>query len=220
MHNLKPGGIRHRKDFLGGRPKSDANYDTKKRHQDKNKHHKQDNREIRLFNAICTTCGKPCEVPFRPDGTKPVLCRDCFARKNSAPVNPKQMQREHFANDQHSQRQHETNHIQVLNTENKQNHEKLTQQIFALDNKVNQLLDLIKSLEAKITKEEIVPLAKIKKAAAVKPIKTTKTIKPEVKKEKKSSAKVTTGKKTKEAVKKEPKKIVKKLKVVEKKVKK
>jgi CxxC-x17-CxxC domain-containing protein len=37
-----------------------------------------------LFKTTCTTCGKPCEVPFRPDGIKPVLCKDCFAQKDSS----------------------------------------------------------------------------------------------------------------------------------------
>lgn len=37
------------------------------------------NREQReMFSATCANCGKQCEVPFRPTGDKPVLCRDCF----------------------------------------------------------------------------------------------------------------------------------------------
>ena len=31
-----------------------------------------------MFRATCANCGKECEVPFRPTGNKPVLCRDCF----------------------------------------------------------------------------------------------------------------------------------------------
>jgi len=31
-----------------------------------------------MHKATCSKCGKPCEVPFRPNGSKPVLCRDCF----------------------------------------------------------------------------------------------------------------------------------------------
>jgi CxxC-x17-CxxC domain-containing protein len=31
-----------------------------------------------MHSAICANCGKQCEVPFRPTGNKPVLCRDCF----------------------------------------------------------------------------------------------------------------------------------------------
>ncbi len=34
-----------------------------------------------MHKAICTDCGKDCEVPFRPTGDKPVFCSDCF-RKN------------------------------------------------------------------------------------------------------------------------------------------
>jgi CxxC-x17-CxxC domain-containing protein len=30
------------------------------------------------FDALCSNCGKKCQVPFRPDGTKPVYCKDCF----------------------------------------------------------------------------------------------------------------------------------------------
>ncbi len=30
------------------------------------------------FDAVCSNCGKACQVPFRPDGKKPVYCKDCF----------------------------------------------------------------------------------------------------------------------------------------------
>jgi CxxC-x17-CxxC domain-containing protein len=30
------------------------------------------------FDAICAQCGKPCQVPFRPNGKKPVFCSNCF----------------------------------------------------------------------------------------------------------------------------------------------
>lgn len=31
-----------------------------------------------MFSATCANCGRQCEVPFRPTGNKPVLCRECF----------------------------------------------------------------------------------------------------------------------------------------------
>lgn len=31
-----------------------------------------------MFNATCASCQKPCQVPFRPSGDRPVFCRDCF----------------------------------------------------------------------------------------------------------------------------------------------
>lgn len=31
-----------------------------------------------MFPATCASCGKPTEVPFKPSGSRPVYCRDCF----------------------------------------------------------------------------------------------------------------------------------------------
>ena len=36
-----------------------------------------------MFDAICSNCGKPCQVPFRPTGDKPVYCSDCFEKRNT-----------------------------------------------------------------------------------------------------------------------------------------
>ena len=33
-----------------------------------------------LFSAVCSTCGKSCEVPFKPNGEKPVYCSACFGK--------------------------------------------------------------------------------------------------------------------------------------------
>ncbi len=35
-----------------------------------------------MFKAVCSNCGKECEVPFRPTNGKPVFCRDCFRENN------------------------------------------------------------------------------------------------------------------------------------------
>ncbi len=31
-----------------------------------------------LFKVVCNKCGKDCEVPFKPTGSRPIFCRDCF----------------------------------------------------------------------------------------------------------------------------------------------
>ena len=31
-----------------------------------------------MFSATCSTCGREAQVPFRPNGSKPVYCSDCF----------------------------------------------------------------------------------------------------------------------------------------------
>lgn len=33
-----------------------------------------------LFKTTCSKCRSVCEVPFRPNGTKPVYCKDCYVR--------------------------------------------------------------------------------------------------------------------------------------------
>ena len=35
-----------------------------------------------MFKAICSNCGKECEVPFRPTGAKPVFCSECFEKRS------------------------------------------------------------------------------------------------------------------------------------------
>ncbi|MCL6447691.1 MAG: zinc-ribbon domain containing protein [Armatimonadetes bacterium] len=35
-------------------------------------------RERVMYPAICSRCGKETEVPFRPNGSKPVYCKECY----------------------------------------------------------------------------------------------------------------------------------------------
>ena len=41
----------------------------------------RDARPRMLHEAVCASCGKKCEVPFRPSGDRPVYCNDCFGSK-------------------------------------------------------------------------------------------------------------------------------------------
>jgi CxxC-x17-CxxC domain-containing protein len=34
--------------------------------------------EREMHKAVCSECGKECEVPFKPTEGKPVYCRDCY----------------------------------------------------------------------------------------------------------------------------------------------
>ena len=44
-----------------------------------------------MHRAVCSNCGKDCEVPFRPTGEKPVFCNECF-RKDSGDSRPRERQ--------------------------------------------------------------------------------------------------------------------------------
>ena len=40
-----------------------------------------------MHKTICSNCGKECEVPFKPNGSKPVFCRECFqSNRTGEPV--------------------------------------------------------------------------------------------------------------------------------------
>lgn len=38
-------------------------------------------RDNEKYEAVCNECHKTCEVPFRPNGKKPVYCSNCFKGK-------------------------------------------------------------------------------------------------------------------------------------------
>jgi len=33
-----------------------------------------------MFDVVCADCGKKTQVPFKPDGRRPVYCRDCYEK--------------------------------------------------------------------------------------------------------------------------------------------
>ena len=34
-----------------------------------------------MFTVTCADCGKETQVPFKPDGVRPVYCRDCYVKR-------------------------------------------------------------------------------------------------------------------------------------------
>lgn len=45
---------------------------------------RSDRRPLEMHDVVCSKCGKQCQVPFKPTGNKPVLCRDCFRNKDDS----------------------------------------------------------------------------------------------------------------------------------------
>ena len=155
MKNFEPGGLRNRKPDLGGRPMSDAGkYAPKKRFDGGNRPsfgarpsfgNDRDKKDVALYAATCTTCGKSCEVPFRPDGKKPVLCRDCFAAKNESPTNSTNP-RDRFTPNEMLGRKPDR---PAYNTPAPQtaDYSKLAKQLTVVEEKLNQILTLIQASE-------------------------------------------------------------------------
>ncbi len=40
-----------------------------------------DRGDRQMFSAVCSECGKECQVPFKPTGAKPVYCSECFEKR-------------------------------------------------------------------------------------------------------------------------------------------
>lgn len=34
-----------------------------------------------MHKVVCSDCGKETEVPFKPDGERPVYCQDCYKKR-------------------------------------------------------------------------------------------------------------------------------------------
>lgn len=41
----------------------------------------RDGERPEFHSATCNKCRKECEVPFKPNGKKPVYCKDCFSQQ-------------------------------------------------------------------------------------------------------------------------------------------
>jgi len=37
--------------------------------------------ERKMYKITCADCGQEAEVPFKPDGQRPVYCKECFAKR-------------------------------------------------------------------------------------------------------------------------------------------
>ncbi|MHA1237400.1 MAG: CxxC-x17-CxxC domain-containing protein [Candidatus Hodarchaeales archaeon] len=37
-----------------------------------------------MHKVTCADCGQETEVPFKPDGERPVYCRDCYRKRKPA----------------------------------------------------------------------------------------------------------------------------------------
>ncbi len=41
---------------------------------------REDRGDREMFDAVCSSCGKDCQVPFKPTGKSDILCKECFAK--------------------------------------------------------------------------------------------------------------------------------------------
>lgn len=81
-----------------------------------------------MFDATCSQCGNECQVPFRPNGRKPVLCSNCFGKQKSFGDRPQRS----FDRPRFSDR-----------SERPAPQENLKEQFDKLSNKLDRIIDLL-----------------------------------------------------------------------------
>ena len=173
FRNSGPGGLRKRPEFMGGRPKSDANYGPKKNFDRKpfgggdrggfGGNRGGERRQVEMHKAICSTCGKPCEVPFRPDGSKPVLCSECFGKNKSDDRNGVE-RRGNFSNDRGPRKPERSFDSPRPDRGPSPDFKALTEQIRVLESKMHEVLELLKETPKQTVVEDMeVTPAKVQK---------------------------------------------------------
>ncbi|HWY79275.1 MAG TPA: CxxC-x17-CxxC domain-containing protein [Candidatus Sulfotelmatobacter sp.] len=110
------------------------------------------NNRQEMFSATCANCGKQCEVPFRPNGNKPVLCRECFQNSNRDSDSRRPERRSFDRPD-------------FRNNDNQSRANDYTAQFEMLNAKMDKILDLLKSpadtapLESALTEDVLEEIA-------------------------------------------------------------
>lgn len=54
----------------------------------------RDGGRMQMHKAVCDECGRPCEVPFKPSGERPVYCNNCFKKNESGNGSPRRPERD------------------------------------------------------------------------------------------------------------------------------
>ncbi len=91
-----------------------------------------------MFQATCAQCGKVCEVPFKPNGKKPVYCNDCFGKPTPS---------EGFARKEYTPKPEYKKPFQTHDTNRYDNHnnDDMKRSLEAINTKLDKLITLMGS---------------------------------------------------------------------------
>lgn len=147
----------------------------------------RDERRSEMFPATCDSCHRQCEVPFRPNGSKPVYCDNCFSSKRDGHEGPqRRMQQE----DKFTFGAPEVKHAPTV-TQNDKRIDELRKQVDLLNAKVDKLLNIaqhgsqpkaaagpVTATKATAPVKTVVPEVHTTRELQVKTVPTTKDKKP------------------------------------------
>lgn len=87
-----------------------------------------------MHQAVCSECDKDCEVPFRPNGRKPVLCRDCFKQDGGMEERPSFREKRPFR---------ETRSYESRDNHGDRGMKEVTEQLKGINEKLEAILDAL-----------------------------------------------------------------------------
>ncbi len=126
-----------------------------------------------MFQATCAKCHNSCEVPFRPNGEKPVYCNDCFGGKEErGNFTPRFEKRDDRSERSFRPAREERNDRPFVKQDN--GNEEVKRQLSDLNRKIDSLVELMKRVVDKpeVKKEEkIVKENKVNSASLAKVVK-------------------------------------------------
>jgi CxxC-x17-CxxC domain-containing protein len=88
-----------------------------------------------LYQTTCSDCGSDCEVPFKPNGKKPVLCHSCYRNAGTEGYAPRRREDRSKGRDS-SPREYSKGPAAASN----KSFEKLEKQFEMLNSKLDQIL--------------------------------------------------------------------------------
>lgn len=165
----------------------------------------RDDRPMQKFSAMCDSCHKKCEVPFRPSGDKPVYCSDCFGKKNQdgprdrgGDRSPRREERPSHAKPSRDE-QYDKGGIELV---------EIKRQLATIESRLNRILDVLNPPTAPQKKEKrekpakaVVDVVALSESIdkATKPVAVKKVVKKTAKKAAKKTAKKAVKKATKKS---------------------
>ncbi len=135
--NRDRGGNRFPKRDFGGRPSFGGRNDRG-----------GDSRRPDMHQATCANCNKQCQVPFRPNGEKPVYCNDCFGnvRGDSKP----NFEKRGF-NDRGDRGNRENSFSKPQSEHRDTRIDDLKREITAMNIKLDRVMEMLKESTAKVS---------------------------------------------------------------------
>lgn len=119
-----------------------------------------------MHDAVCSQCGKSCQVPFRPTGDREVFCSNCFRDKRDSGF-PKGNS-SNFGKSRYESKPHFEKRVDASGAD----HDYLKQQLSALNKKMDILIETLSRSSAQAASKAPVESVEVKekvKSAKTKP---------------------------------------------------